>query len=104
MRTFTVVALFCAGAVFSQVNTSRIDGVVTDPAGAAVPAAEITVINLATGQTVKTTTSDHGDWALPSMAAAEYKVTVAKPGFKSGLVPSVPVSAGVPATINIKLE
>ncbi|MEO8369328.1 MAG: TonB-dependent receptor, partial [Candidatus Solibacter sp.] len=104
MKKLTALALLCASLIYSQVNTSRIDGVITDPAGAAVPGAEVTVSNLATGQTIKTTSSERGDWALPSMAAATYKVSVTKPGFKSGVAPEVLVSAGVPATINIKLE
>src|SRR4051812_36859625 len=97
-KKLTALAVLCAGAILAQVNTSRIDGVVTDPAGAAVPGAEVTVSNLATGQTIKTTTSERGDWAMPSMAAATYKVSVMKPGFKSGVAPEVLVSAGVPAS------
>ncbi|MCX6632041.1 MAG: TonB-dependent receptor [Candidatus Solibacter sp.] len=104
MKTLTVMACFFASLAFSQVNTSRLDGTVTDPTGASVPGAEVTVSNVATGQTIKTTTGDRGDWALTSMAAAQYKVVVSKPGFKSGLAGSVVVSAGVPATVNIKLE
>jgi hypothetical protein len=98
------MACFLAGLGFSQVNTSRIEGTVSDPSGAAVPGAEVTVTNLATDQIFKTTTADHGEWALPSMAAATYKIAVIKPGFKAGLAPGVEVNAGVPATVNIKLE
>lgn len=48
MKKLTVLALFFASLVFSHVNTSRLDGVVSDPTGAAVPGAEVTVTNLAT--------------------------------------------------------
>ena len=101
-----LIGVFCIFATLlcSQGNTSHIDGVVTDPSGAAVPGAEITVTNLATDQTFKTTTDEHGEWALPSMAAATYKIAVSKPGFKAGLAPGIEVNAGVPATVNIKLE
>jgi hypothetical protein len=103
MKKLLAVILF-ATLVFSQVNTSRIDGVVTDPAGAAVPGAEVTVTNLATDQSIKATTTEHGEWALPSMAAAKYKIVITKPGFKAGLAAEVEVNAGVPATVNVKLE
>ena len=104
MKKLTVMALFFASLGFSQVNTSRIDGVVTDPSGAAVPGAEVTVTNLATDQSFKTTTAEDGGWALPSMAAAKYKIAVSKSGFRVGLTSGIEVSAGVPATVNIKLE
>ena len=82
MKKIVALALFCASLVFLAGNTSRLDGVVTDPTGAAVPGAEVRSSNLATGQTIKTTTSERGEWALPSMAAAEYKVSVTKAGFQ----------------------
>ena len=104
MKKLTVMALFFASLGFSQVNTSRLDGVVTDPTGAAVPGAEVTVTNLATDQSFKTTTAEDGGWAVPSMAAAKYKIAVSKSGFRVGLTSGIEVSAGVPATVNIKLE
>src|SRR5260370_19303622 len=101
-----VIGVFCilATLFFSEVNPSRIDGVVTDPSGAAVPGAEVTVTNLATDQNFKTTTDERGEWALPSMAAATYKIAVSKPGFKAGLAPGIEVNARVPATVNIKIQ
>jgi hypothetical protein len=104
MKKLTVMALFFASLGFSQVNTSRLDGVVTDPTGAAVPGAEVTVTNLATDQVFKTTTAEDGGWALPSMAAAKYKIAASKSGFRVGLISGIEVNAGVPATVNIKLE
>ena len=100
-----VLALLCllASVVYSQAS-GRIDGSVVDPTGAAIPGSEVSVTNVATGQGFKVTTNERGEWTLPSMAAAEYKVSASKPGFKSGIIPSVVVSAGVPATVNIKLE
>jgi hypothetical protein len=47
MTRLTVLALFCAGLVLSQVNTSRLDCAVTVRTGAAVPGAGVTVTNLA---------------------------------------------------------
>src|SRR5690349_3838277 len=96
--------LLCACLVFAQGNTSRLDGTVMDPTGAAVPAADVTVTNLATDQVFKLQTNDRGEWALPSMAAAKYKVVVSKPGFKAGVAAEVEVNAGVPASVNVKLE
>src|SRR5215467_2284952 len=104
MKKLMALVCLATSLVFPQGNTSRLDGTVVDPTGAAIPGAEVTVTNLATDQGFKATTNERGEWALPSMAAALYKVVVTKNGFKSGIAPSVEVNAGVPATVNIKLE
>ena len=103
MKKLLAILCFVTSVVFPQA-AGRIDGSVTDPTGAAVPGAEVAVTLIATGQPFKATTNERGEWTLPSMAAAEYKVVVTKPGFKSGIVPSVTVNAGVPALVNMKLE
>src|SRR5215472_9558092 len=104
MKKLFLLLGISAGLAFTQGTTAVLDGNVTDPAGAAVPGAEVTVTNLATDRAFKATTNERGEWGLPSMAAATYKIVVSKPGFKMGVVPSVEMNAGVPATVNIKLE
>jgi hypothetical protein len=65
------------------------DGTVSDPTGASVPGAAVQVINVATGQVFKTESNERGEWALSSMAAATYRISVSKPGFKSAVADSV---------------
>src|SRR5262245_58550297 len=88
----------------AQVTTGRIEGTVTDPQGAAVPGAQVKVLNKATGLALDTTADDKGEWVFPSMATATYTVTVNHPGFKTVTIENVKVDAGVPATVNVKLE
>jgi len=100
-----ILALFvCAGIAFPQGATSPISGTVVDAQNAVVPNAEVTVTNASTGQTFKITSSEKGQWALASMLPAVYKVSVAKSGFKTQTVTDITVNAGVPATVDIKLE
>ncbi len=106
MRLLTTCALFLASVLagFTQVTTTaRMDGVVTDPAGASVPGAQVVVLQVATGQTFRATTDEKGYWALPSLQTGAYKVTVTHEGFKSATNESVVIDAGVPATVNITL-
>src|SRR6516164_9831089 len=104
MMKLAAALLLCVSLLFSQGNTASLDGIVTDPTGAAIPEADVTVTNLATDQAFKTKTNERGEWVLSSMAAATYKVAVSKQGFKLAVAPSVVISAGVPATVNLKLE
>src|SRR5215471_11975927 len=104
MKKLAALVCLAASFVFAQGNTSRLDGTVVDPTGAAIPGAEVVVTNISTDQGFKTATNERGEWTVPSMPAAVYKVVVTKTGFKSGVAPRVEVNAGVPATVNINLE
>jgi hypothetical protein len=77
---------------------------VSDPQGAAVPGAQVKVVNAQNGQAFNVVTDERGYWVLPSMSTATYKVTVTRQGFKTATLDSVKVDAGVPATVNTALE
>src|SRR5215469_3799145 len=88
----------------AQVTTGRIEGTVTDSQGALIPGAQIKVVNKLTGRTLDALSNEAGFWVLPSMPSATYVVTVSLPGFKTVTIDKVKVDAGVPATVNAKLE
>ncbi len=89
--------------VLGQV-TSSLSGAVTDPNGAVVAGATVTVKNPASGSEFKTVTSNQGTFNVPSLGAGKYVVVVAASGFKSATVEGVEVDAGTPATVNVALE
>jgi hypothetical protein len=107
MKTFGTIGLSLAVlvlAAYSQVMTGRIEGSVTDPQGSAVPGAQVKVTNKLTGQVLDSVADEKGQWSIPSVSTAEYTVTVNHPGFKTVTIDNVKVDAGVPATVNAKLE
>src|SRR4051812_12637441 len=104
MKNLLGILVLCALAALAQINTALLDGTVTDPTGAAVPAAEVTILNVATGQQIKTATNEKGQFAVPSMPAATYKVTLPKSGFRMASIEGVVLNAGVPASVNVQLE
>src|SRR6266404_5401301 len=89
---------------WSQVTSGRLQGTVTDPNGALIPAAHVVVLNVETGATFTIDTNDHGEWVVPSLPTSTYKVTVTAQGFKASVVNDVKLDAGVPATVNSVLE
>lgn len=100
----TLGILLCAAAAAAQVTTGRLTGSVTDPQGGAVPGAQITVSEPQIGRTFSTTTNERGDWAIPSVPPAQYRVSATAPGFKTTVIEDVVVEAGLPSTVNITLE
>src|SRR5690349_20207003 len=96
--------LLIAAAAVAQINTSTMDGTVTDPQGSLIPRAQVIVTNALTGQPFQTVTDDRGHWAVPSLPTATYSVSVSAPGFKKAEKPDVKMDAGIPATVNLTLE
>ncbi len=74
-----MTAALLASAAWAQ--NSSIQGVVTDPSGANVPDASITVTNLATGVTYSARTNERGLYSVPFLPPADYKIEAAKTGF-----------------------
>ena len=86
-RLVLVLAL-CTGGLLAQ-STGTIQGIVTDPSGAAVPKAAITVRNLATGEERSFTTDESGLYAVPSLPVGRYSVTAKAPGLQTTAVNDV---------------
>jgi hypothetical protein len=92
-------------AVYSQVSaTAPIAGAVTDPTGAVVAGATVTIKNEATGAEFQAATASNGTFTVPALAAGTYRVTVVAPGFKQAIVQGLKLDAGIPATANVTLE
>src|SRR6266436_4745310 len=87
----------------AQKTTGTIAGVVTDPAGAVVSGADVTVTNTATGETRTAKTSAQGDYAITELPAGAYDVTIRQPNFKEYVSKGVQLFVASTATINAVL-
>ncbi len=63
--------------------TATIQGTVTDPTGAVIPGATVTVKSLATGATFVQKTTHAGFFSIAALNPGNYRVTAASPGFKT---------------------
>src|SRR5260370_5496797 len=68
--------------VFGQETTGSIAGLVSDATGALVPGAQVTVVNVGTNATYKTTTNQAGNFTLRTIPVGNYKLIVEASGFK----------------------
>ena len=101
-----LVLLFAAVSAFaqSQAINGSIRGRVTDAAGAAVPAAKVTVLNDQTGFTRALSTDDDGYYVIPNLPLGTYTVTIQKEGFTTERHSGVVLTAGVEAVIEGQLK
>src|SRR5438128_10574803 len=76
-----IVALLLCGISWAQLPTATLNGIVTDPKGAVVPAAHVTLTSTATAQKREANTSSAGAYVFTSLAPGSYDLHVEAPGF-----------------------
>ncbi|HEX8146288.1 MAG TPA: carboxypeptidase regulatory-like domain-containing protein [Pyrinomonadaceae bacterium] len=101
--------IFCLGfgvsraAAQSQASSGQIAGDVTDPNGAAVANASVTVTNKETGLTRTATTSDDGLYTIVLLPPGTYTVTAQATNFAEAKVENVVVNVGRVVDVKIAL-
>jgi hypothetical protein len=87
----------------ATVSTGNIQGSITDPQGAAVPTAKVTVVGKDTGRTIDAPVNGSGAYSSGALTPGVYTVRVEAPGFKT-VENTVTVQVGVVSGANFKLE
>src|SRR6185295_12948942 len=98
---YLAVFAFVLGACLWGQATSQIQGAVLDPAGAAVPGAEIKATQTDTGVVRTTTSSADGTYALANLAIGPYRLEVTKPGFSTYSQTGIVLQVGSNPTLNV---
>src|SRR5438132_429043 len=84
--------------------TSAIEGTVSDPSGAALPSATVTVRNEETAAVQTVTTTGAGYYRVPALPSSIFTVRVTAPGFKTKVQKHVRVQAAETKTVNLAME
>jgi hypothetical protein len=99
-----VISALTTGSLFGQAATASINGVVLDASGAAVPGAEVTIVNQSLGIERKVETTSAGVFTAASLTPASgYTLTVVKTGFAEYSVNTFPLAVGQQLGFNISL-
>ncbi len=105
---FVLGSLCCTAmagtAAFAQAGLGGISGTITDPSGAVVPKAKVTVINLATGNSQQSVASAGGVYSFVAMNPGKYEIKVALKGFESFDEKNVTVTVDQVTGLNISLK
>ncbi|MGE5726704.1 MAG: carboxypeptidase-like regulatory domain-containing protein, partial [Acidobacteriota bacterium] len=88
----------------SQAVYGNIFGTVTDPSGAAVPNAKVTITNIAKGTSTTTTTNATGNYTVTHLIPDSYLVKVEAQGFKTATQQPVVVNADQGAKVDMPLQ
>jgi len=104
IASLALILLFSSSFLTAQTFRGAIEGTVTDPSGAAVPGAKVTVTSPDTGLTREVETDNLGFYRVPELPLGTYSVTAAKTGFRTQTAKGVNVSVGASQRVDIPLS
>lgn len=102
--SLVALVLLLAVPVFAQKFTSSIRGTVTDPTGAAVSGAKVTLTNEATGVSRTLNTNTAGNYGFPDIQVGSYRIEVEFAGFKLAVQNKITTSVADTRQVDVKLE
>ena len=93
-----------AAPMYAQVAGATLSGTVTDPTGAVIPNAEISIQNTATGVARAVTTDTSGFYSAPNLLPGSYKVTATAKGFTTIAESGITLRVGAQQTLNMSMK
>lgn len=98
-----VCSLLFSGIISAQVITGTISGTVSDPTGAVLPGARITVKNVETGIARAATTDAMGRYTAAELGLGSYEVSTEAPGFQTAIRSGITLTVGRAAVVDFTL-
>jgi hypothetical protein len=82
LAVWAAVVLLSSASRLGAQQSSAIRGTVTDSSGGAIVNAEVTVVAVSQGISLKTSTNSTGAYIVPNLEAGTYTIRVTAPGYK----------------------
>jgi len=98
------IFLFCPVQSRAQQLTATLSGVVTDSSGAVIPRATITITQTTTNAVRTVQSDDSGNYAVTSLPAGTYNVSVSYSGFENYIAKNVVLNVAEKRGLNIQLK
>jgi hypothetical protein len=96
--------LLCADSLFSQADTGRITGTVTDVTGAVAPGVQITILAVETNRSQTFVTDATGRYSSGPLRVGAYRVEAQATGFKHLVRDAISLQVQETAVVNLQLE
>jgi hypothetical protein len=98
-----ILAFACAPALLLAQDTAQITGTVTDPSGAAVGNAQVTIVNEGQGTTRTAIANSSGGYLFAALPIGKYDMTVTAQGFKKYEAKGITLDVGQKARNDVAL-
>jgi carboxypeptidase family protein/TonB-dependent receptor-like protein len=101
---FCLLLLLSARALGQTAGTGALTGTVSDPKGALIADAQVTVTNEVTGEARKVMSQQNGTFLAPLLQPGPYRLEVMKAGFKKSIKEGLRVNVTETTRLDIELE
>ncbi len=101
---FVIGTLLYSTALFGQFDTAEVLGAVRDPSGAAIPKANVTLLNQDTGIQARATTDDNGFFDFFNVRVGRYTVTVEHAGFSKFTAADITVNVNARQRVDVTMQ
>jgi len=103
-RRLGAILLLMALSCFAQLNRGTITGTVTDTTGALIPQVRVIVTNTATNVNFETTTTEAGQYTVPSLPPGPYQVAFEVANFKRLVRTGLELNVAQVLRVDVSLE
>ncbi len=101
LRLLAMMSIFLIGAI---AQTAQVTGTITDASGAAMPNAQVTATNTATGVARSSVTNEAGNYLVTSLFPGPYQIVVTSAGFKQMRREALALAVEQVARLDFRME
>ncbi|MFN7923716.1 MAG: TonB-dependent receptor [Bryobacteraceae bacterium] len=100
----TAFCLFSALNIFAQTIDTGVLGIVSDPSGAVIPGAAVTITNAATGVKRQVNTAVDGKYEVRYLVPGQYSVEVSAAGFRPARASNLSIQINQQARVDFAMQ
>jgi hypothetical protein len=104
MRIIPLLVLFAVSPLLAQFDSGTVIGTITDPSGAAVASARVSIENVQTGVRQTGATDHLGEYTFLNLRIGSYKVSAEAPGFKTTASDPFVLTVNARQRVNLSLS
>jgi hypothetical protein len=98
------LTLFWSAPAGAQVSGATMSGLITDPSGAGIPNANVSIKNTGTGEVREVPTNGDGFYSAPNLLPGKYEVTITAQGFNKLVQKGITLTVGEQQALNLGLK
>jgi hypothetical protein len=99
-----MLVVACSVSALAQQTTGAVRGIVTDPTGALVPGAKVTIASSTINYRSETTTSAEGEYRFSDLIPGQYEIVIEAANFKTLTLTDVRVELGKTSDVPAQLQ